>query len=143
MRTLIDTNIFLEIILDQEKAKESIDFLKTIERTEYYISDFSLHSIGLYLFRKEKYKTYNEFLSDMINNSSFELASLSPEDLTKLSKNVKEYNLDFDDAYQYVAAEKYELQIISFDSDFDNTRIGRKTPGEILSEYNNQENDGS
>ena len=106
----------------------------------YYISDFSLHSIGLYLFRKGKYKTYNKFLSDIINNAGLELASLSPEDLKKISKNVEKYSLDFDDAYQYVAAEKYELQIISFDSDFDNTQKGRKTPGAVLSEYNNQEN---
>ncbi|MBM3179383.1 MAG: hypothetical protein FJZ86_03415 [Chloroflexi bacterium] len=44
------------------------------------------------------------------------------------------FGLDLDDAYQYTAAEKYDLTIISFDSDFDNTKRKRKTPGEILSE---------
>jgi len=42
-----------------------------------------------------------------------------------------EFKLDFDDAYQYIAAEKYDLTIVSFDSDFDRTTRGRKTPSEI------------
>ncbi|GAI81133.1 unnamed protein product [marine sediment metagenome] len=45
----------------------------------------------------------------------------------------KRYSLDFDDAYQYVVAEKNGLTIISFDADFDRTEKGRKTPGEIKS----------
>lgn len=43
-------------------------------------------------------------------------------------------NLDFDDAYQYVAAEKYTLTLVSFDADFDRTERGKKTPGEIRGE---------
>jgi predicted nucleic acid-binding protein len=42
------------------------------------------------------------------------------------------FNLDFDDAYQYTAAEKYDLTLVSFDSDFDHTERGRKTPAEVL-----------
>jgi hypothetical protein len=41
-------------------------------------------------------------------------------------------HLDFDDAYQYVAAEKHDLTLISFDADFDRTERGRKTPADIL-----------
>lgn len=37
-----------------------------------------------------------------------------------------------DDAYQYVAAAKYGFTIVSFDSDFDQTHCGRKTPAEIV-----------
>lgn len=45
--------------------------------------------------------------------------------------NGEAISLDFDDAYQYVAAEKYTLTLISFDTDFDRTERGKKTPGEI------------
>jgi predicted nucleic acid-binding protein len=45
---------------------------------------------------------------------------------------IKQFNLDFDDAYQYVAAEKHDLTIVSFDSDFERTGRGRKTPAEVL-----------
>jgi predicted nucleic acid-binding protein len=40
--------------------------------------------------------------------------------------------LDFDDAYQYVAADKHNLVIVSFDGDFDRTERGRKTPQAVL-----------
>lgn len=39
--------------------------------------------------------------------------------------------LDFDDAYQYFAARKAGIKIISFDKDFDKTKLGKETPGEI------------
>jgi len=36
--------------------------------------------------------------------------------------------LSFDDAYQYVAAEKFGYILISLDSDFDRTPKGRRLP---------------
>jgi len=52
MRLLLDTNIFLEVILDQERAKEARALLSKVEGHEFFISDYSLHSIGLLLFRR-------------------------------------------------------------------------------------------
>ena len=49
-----------------------------------------------------------------------------PEDLKTLNQPIQKFNLDFDDAYQYAVAEKYDLQLISFDKDFDSTERGRK-----------------
>jgi hypothetical protein len=46
----------------------------------------------------------------------------------------KRFRLDFDDAYQYVAAEKHDLTLVSFDADFDRTDRGRKTPVDVLGE---------
>ncbi len=47
---LLDTNIFLEILLGQEKKDECKKFLIANE-DNIFISDFSLHSIGVILFR--------------------------------------------------------------------------------------------
>ncbi len=58
--------------------------------------------------------------------------SLDTSDLKKIVTTRQRYNLDFD-CYQYIAAEKYNYSIISFDSHFDGTERGRKTPNEILS----------
>ena len=44
----------------------------------------------------------------------------------------KKYNLDFDDAYQYLIAEKNDLQIISFDRHFDKTELKRKKPADVV-----------
>ena len=52
--------------------------------------------------------------------------------------------LDFDDAYQYVAAETHNLTLVSFDADFDRTERGRKTPADVLKELREMpENGGS
>lgn len=50
---LVDTNIFLEILLHQENSKECKLFLDN-NIVALHISDFSLHSIGVILFRNKK-----------------------------------------------------------------------------------------
>jgi len=57
--------------------------------------------------------------------------SVSMDDMEAVVNAATMYNLDFDDAYQYVVAEKHGLGLVSFDSDFDRTRRGRKAPSEI------------
>jgi len=46
-------------------------------------------------------------------------------------RRIDAYKLDFDDSYQYVAAEQNGLTLVSFDNDFDRTNKGKKTPAEI------------
>jgi predicted nucleic acid-binding protein len=53
---------------------------------------------------------------------------LDPKEVLALAEVSKRYHLDFDDAYQYAVAQKYGLQIMSFDTDFDRTEKGRKIP---------------
>ena len=47
---LIDTNVFPEVLLAQEKRELCKNFLNA-NIGSLYISDFSLHSIGVILFR--------------------------------------------------------------------------------------------
>ncbi|MDQ2921379.1 MAG: hypothetical protein M3R52_07195 [Acidobacteriota bacterium] len=42
------------------------------------------------------------------------------------------FKLDFDDAYQYVAAERHDLIIVSFDRDFEKLPARKLTPQEVL-----------
>ena len=58
MRLLIDTNLFLEVILDQQRAAEARQFLSRTEEHDFFISDFSLHSVGLLLFRYNRHDTF-------------------------------------------------------------------------------------
>ena len=133
MRLLIDTNIFLEVILDQEKAADAKALLAKTDEHEFFISDYSLHSIGLLLFRRKQHDTFRQFIADMILNVRARIATLPPEDVEAIIGPSQKFNLDFDDAYQYAAADKYDLIIVSFDSDFDRTGRGRKAPAEVLS----------
>lgn len=124
MRLLIDTNIFLEIVLAQEKAEEAKALLSEIEKHYFFTSDFSLHSIGILFFYRKQHDIFQEFLKDMIINAGISIASLSVDDMDLVIKTAEEFNLDFDDSYQYVIAEKYGLILVSFDSDFDRTSSG-------------------
>ena len=127
---LVDTNIFLEALLEQEKMPIVRSFFQSTDLEEMFITDLSLHSIGIILFRLRKFKLFASFLNDIVVDG-INIISLTPEDLEELEKIAQSFNLDFDDAYQYLAAEKHDLQLISFDRDFDRTERKKKEPQEI------------
>ena len=132
---LLDTNIFLELILDQEKADDVEKFLRSVQKEKLYISEFSLYSVGIILFRQKLYDIFIRFVDDLIFTYGIHLVKLAPKDIKQLVEVAKQFNLDFDDAYQYTIAELYDLKIVSFDSDFDRTKRGRKTPEDILKKF--------
>ncbi|MHA1505758.1 MAG: type II toxin-antitoxin system VapC family toxin [Candidatus Asgardarchaeia archaeon] len=129
---LVDTNIFLEIFLEQKKADEAEEFLRKIPSEHLHISDFSLYSIGIILFRQGKHETFLDFVEDVFMRGKITILRLSLFDVNEIIKSSKSFNLDFDDAYQYTIAKKYGLKIVSFDSDFDRTDLGRLLPSQIL-----------
>lgn len=128
MRLFFDTNIFLEVLLGQAGSEEVIALLNTGDRHHFYLSDFTLHSIGVLLFRHKLHEDYQQFIKDIVFTSGFTIISLSPEEMTAVSQAALKFNLDFDDAYQYCSASKQNLTIVSFDKDFDKTDIKRKEP---------------
>jgi predicted nucleic acid-binding protein len=58
--------------------------------------------------------------------------SVPPQDMGHLVAQVDRFGLDFDDAYQYMAAEQSSAVIVSFDGDFDRTDRGRQAPADVL-----------
>ena len=132
MRLLLDTNIFLEILLDQERAEESRMLLRSTQTHEFFATDFTLHSIGCKLFGRAQHTVFVDFLRETVANAVLEVLSLTVEELQSVAAVARDCALDFDDAYQYAAAENRDLTIVSFDSDFDRTERGRRTPAEVL-----------
>lgn len=126
----MDTNILLEVILEQAKAGEVQALLERTDEHELLISDHSLHSIGLLLFRRKQHPISRQLLSD-VTDAGMSLAYLGLSDLESVVGAATKFALDFDDAYQYVAAAKHSLTVVSFDADFDRTERGRKTPEEV------------
>jgi predicted nucleic acid-binding protein len=134
---LVDTNIWLEVIMEQEKAHEAREFLNKISPKLLYITDFSLYSIGVFLSRRKRYNNFLDFLKDAFEQAGVRLLRLEISEMEIVIQMSSHLKLDFDDAYQYAVAEKYELEIVSFDGDFDRTHRGRKTPQDILNESKN------
>jgi len=120
---LFDTNIFLEILLSQEKSADCKKAL-TDNIDCIFISDFSLHSIGVILFRHKKEKVFKNFVTDVL--PKIDIVSLSRESYGKLSELKNEYNLDFDDSYQCKVAKERDLTIITMDKDFERAKDGTK-----------------
>ena len=54
MKLLIDTNIFLEVLLEQERAEEARKLLNKTKEHDFFASDFGVHAIGLLLFRRNQ-----------------------------------------------------------------------------------------
>ncbi len=131
MKLLVDTNIFLEVLLEQARADEARNFLTKTDAHDFFISDFSLHSIGVILLRRKKANTFRKFLADMIAGAGTMVALLNADEVETVADHAATFNLDFDDAYQYAVAEKHDLTIVSFDSDFDGTTRGRREPATI------------
>ena len=126
---LLDTNIFLEILLDQEQNLVSKEILNKSD-LDLYISDFSLYSIGIFLIRRKAFCALSDFLTD-IENRGITLLKLNVHDIYQVSDICSSLNLDFDDGYQYYIAKLNNLQIVSFDHDFDKTPLGRIEPSKF------------
>jgi len=125
---LVDTNVWLEVLLEQEHHKDAYEFLTKTESSSLFITDFTVYSIGIILTRLKKPALLKKFYRDVFLETNVRLIRLLPSDLEDITKNSGKYGLDFDDAFQYTAAEKFKLAIVSFDDDFDGTELGRKTP---------------
>ena len=130
---LVDTNIWLERLLDQKRSEEVGRFLAHTPSERLFLTDFAFHSIGVVLSRLNQSETLLRFVRDVFVEGDVSLVHLNPEDMERVVGVMQQFGLDFDDAYQYVAAERYKLTIVSFDADFDRTERGSKTPDKARS----------
>lgn len=62
---LLDTNIFLEVILSREYSKVFQDFLNCDITTALYVSDFSVFSVGIFLVRRNLSDQFGTFIEDL------------------------------------------------------------------------------
>ncbi len=129
---LLDTNIWLERMLAQERSEEVRAFLDRVPSDRLSTTDFSFHSIGVIPHRLDRREGFLRFVRDVFIEGGVAVVSLDVSEMEHLMDVSKRFGLDFDDAYQYVAAEIYDLVLVSFDGDFDRTERGRVTPGEVV-----------
>jgi len=104
VRYLIDTNVWLERLLDQEKSVIASKFFDLIPTDSLFVSDFSIHSIGVILSRLKKYDIFETFINDLFISGQIELLSLDSSDLLEVIGNIQKYKFDFDDSYQFSVA---------------------------------------
>jgi len=117
---LIDTNIFLELLLAQDKKAIAEKVLKPVEMGEVnaVISGYSLHSIEFILNVKKKNNILKEFLQALIDYPNISVYHTTLEEDLEILEIVEQTKLDFDDANQYYVAKKFGAEIMTFDKDF-------------------------
>jgi predicted nucleic acid-binding protein len=71
-------------------------------------------------------------INDLLMDEGIGLLRLRPEDMTELVQAANRFKLDFDDAYQYVLVRRHNLDLISYDSDFNKTDLKKLTPEDAL-----------
>ena len=83
------------------------------------MTDFSLHSVGVIMFKYNKKDVFGRFIEDVL--PKIDVISLPASKYEEIIRRGKFYSLDFDDAYQYVTAQHYGLKIVTMDQDFKKT----------------------
>jgi len=88
--------------------------------------------MDIILFRRKLFDVFVRFVEGLVITGGIRLLRISADEAERLAEVAQRFGLDFDDAHQYAVAERYGLTIVSFDSDFDHTELGPKTPEDLL-----------
>jgi hypothetical protein len=128
---LLDTNIFLELLLEQEESGSVRSLLTRTSPDELAVSDLAFHSIGIIVYQKNSASLFSEFVRDLFGDGGIAILGLGSGDMARVEEVSTAFRLDFDDAYQYVTAEKFNLALVSFDADFDRSDRKRLVPAQI------------
>ncbi|NQT52481.1 type II toxin-antitoxin system VapC family toxin [bacterium] len=131
---LVDTNVWLELLLEQEKAGETRSFLQHVSANQLAITEFSLYSMAIILCQLGKEAVLTDFLSDTFGAGVSRIV-LGPDDFAAILDARQRLELDFDDAYQHAASQKHDLDMVSFDRHFDRTTRGRLTPAQAMARH--------
>jgi len=129
---LLDTNIWLERLLGQAQSAVVGQLLERLPTEQMLMSDFTLHSLGVILNRLGQRAVFTVFVQDVLIDGGVVLTSVPATSMHRVVAVMDQFGLDFDDAYQYICAERENVAIISFDAHFDQTDRGRQTPAQVL-----------
>lgn len=128
---LIDTNIFLEVMLSRSKSEECEGFLDTLKSGEKrgFVTDFSIHTIIVIMGSYGKKRELKEFLKSLTAYEGLAIYNTSLPDEIKAIDISSKTDLDLDDSIQYFAALSVGAEgIVSLDHHFDGLEVKRIVP---------------
>lgn len=120
---LFDTNIFLELLLDQPQALPCQRALGLPDEDHQgWVTSFSLHAIESLMGHGKLVSKLSIFLSALAYHPFLHVYSTTLEEEQVVTHLIKEIRLDFDDTLQYFVAKKKKLTLITLDKDFKRVR---------------------
>ncbi len=129
---LIDTNVFLEVMLARAKRKVCIEFLNAVKtgREKAAVTDFTIYSIMIILDGSGRLRELDRFLRSISAYKGLTLYATSLEDKLEAVELAINGEFDVDDAVQYASARSLGAKaIVSLDRHFDGHVIPRMDPG--------------
>lgn len=129
---LIDTNIFLELLLGQSKAEDCAKLLNRVSKGEIeaVVTRFTIHAVEAVV---NNGNLISDFLRNIENSLGLSVYVTSISEETAISILMSKINRDFDDTLQYFVAKMLGAEsIVSFDKHFDGLDIQRKEPKDYL-----------
>jgi uncharacterized protein len=128
---LVDSNIFLEVLLSQDKKDQCESFLAELRDGKKIgvITDFSIHSIIVIMSGLKRTRELQLFLQSLTAYKGLKIYNTSISDEIKAADISLNKKLDMDDAIQYSVALTINVDaIVSFDKHFNKLEIPRKDP---------------
>jgi len=131
---VIDTNIFLEVMLGQREQESCATFLRELRDggRKGAVTDFTIYSIMVTLEWAGRLPELKTFLSSLSAYRGLTLHPTSLEEKLNAVELVIEGKFDLDDALQYVSARTLKSEgIVSLDRHFDGHPIPRIEPASL------------
>ncbi len=128
---LVDTNIFLEVLLLQQRKDECKSFLNLLKKGKQIgvITDFTIHSIIVIMSNFNRLNELRVFLLSLTAYKGLKIYHTNITDEVMATEIALKEKLDMDDAIQYAVALSLNVEaIISFDKHFNSLKIPRKEP---------------
>jgi len=136
MTITVDTSVFVELLLDQDRAEESESLLDAIAqgRVAAVVSQFTVHAIEAMLPSQQKLSAFLNGVQTSKGLTIYDTTISEEQSVSILSAKI---GLDFDDSVQYYVAKRTSSSaIVSFDRHFDRCGIPRREPTQFLKELN-------
>jgi len=131
---LLDTNIFLEVMLSRSRKDACKRLLKALRGGEEtgIVTDFSVYSIMVIMSSLGKLAQLRTFLMSLSAYKGLSIYTTTLSDKVRAIDTCLEKTLDIDDSIQYSAALSNGAEgIVSFDKHFDGFQVPRIEPQDI------------
>jgi len=134
---LIDTSIFLEVELKQEKKDEAHEFLLKVLKNEIkcITTDFNIDSAVIIMRNKKaKLADIKKFLVGLVAYEGLTIYEVNLIDRILATKTMEKFKRRYDDALNYFVMKSLGIkEIVSFDRDYDGLpNIKRVEPADAL-----------
>ena len=124
---LIDTNIFVEVLLAQRNAERCARFLEKVHKGEIraHVSTFTIDGVLLNIERNRKtVKDLARFLYHLLSYRTLMVYTPTLRDRLNAFAHMDAFKLDFDDALILQCALSNNIkEIVSFDKHFDKVKM--------------------